>query len=63
VDHREPKESTPPRLQHSGPQDIIPGLAKARKDCKEIKATVDAAFGEKSLQKLAIYAIIKKVNL
>jgi hypothetical protein len=46
----------------SGAYDFVAGLAGACKGYKEIKETVDAAFGDKTLQKTAIYSIIKKVK-
>ncbi len=46
----------------TGARDFVAGLARAGKGYKEIKKTMDAAFGDKTLQKTAIYAIIKKVK-
>jgi histone-lysine N-methyltransferase SETMAR len=46
----------------SGAHDFIAELARASKGYKEIKETVDAAFGDKTLQKKAIYDIIKEVK-
>ncbi len=38
------------------------GLARARKSANEIKILTDAAFGDKSLSKTAIYNILSKVK-
>jgi hypothetical protein len=46
----------------SSAYDFVAGLAGACKGYKEIKETVDSAFGDKTLQKTAIYSIIKKVK-
>jgi hypothetical protein len=46
----------------SGGYDFVAGLVRACKGYKEIKERVDAAFGDKTLQKKAIYKIIKKVK-
>jgi histone-lysine N-methyltransferase SETMAR len=46
----------------TGARDFVAGLARASKGYEEIKKNVDAAFGDKTLQKMAIYAIIKKVK-
>jgi hypothetical protein len=45
-----------------GARDFVADLARAGKTYQEIKETVDAAYGDLSLQKTAIYAIIKKVK-
>jgi histone-lysine N-methyltransferase SETMAR len=45
-----------------GARDFVADLARAGKTYQEIKETVDAAYGDQSLQKTAIYAIIKKVK-
>ncbi len=42
--------------------DFVAGLARARKSANEIKILSDAAFGDKSLTKTAIYNILKKVK-
>jgi hypothetical protein len=43
-------------------RDFFSGLTRAGKDYDEILKTVNAAFGDKTLQKTAIYAIIKKIK-
>jgi hypothetical protein len=43
-------------------RDFVSGLARARKSANEIKILTDAAFGDKSLTKTAIYNILKKVK-
>jgi hypothetical protein len=59
----QPQSATPLTSQHmSGAHDFVAGLTRADKGYKEIKETVDAAFGDKTLQKTAIYKIIKKVK-
>jgi hypothetical protein len=58
-----PQSATPLTARHmSGAHDFVAGLARAGKGYKEIKETVDAAFGDKTLQKMAVYDIIKKVK-
>jgi histone-lysine N-methyltransferase SETMAR len=42
--------------------DFVSGLARAGKSANEIKILTDAAFGDKSLTKTAIYNILKKVK-
>jgi hypothetical protein len=42
--------------------DFVAGLARAGKIANEIKILADAAFGDKSLTKTAIYNILKKVK-
>jgi hypothetical protein len=46
----------------TGACDFIACLARDGKSYDEIKKTVDSVFGDKTLQKMAIYAIIKKVK-
>ncbi len=46
----------------SGAHGFVARLTRAGKGYKEIKETVNAAFGDKTPQKTAIYDIIKKVN-
>jgi hypothetical protein len=41
---------------------FVADLASAGKGYQEIKEMVDAAYGDQTLQKTAIYAIIKKVK-
>ncbi len=43
-------------------RDFVSGLARAGKSANEIKILNDAAFGDKSLTKTAIYNILKKVK-
>jgi hypothetical protein len=58
-----PQSATPLTARHmSSAHNFVAGLARASKGYKEIKETVDAAFGDKTLQKTAIYEIIKKVK-
>jgi hypothetical protein len=45
----------------TGARDFVAGLARASKGYEEIKKNMDAAFGDKTLHKTVIYAIIKKV--
>jgi hypothetical protein len=42
--------------------DFVANLAKASKGYQEIKETIDAAYGDQSLQKMAIYVIKKMVK-
>jgi hypothetical protein len=51
-----------PNSRMTGARDFVAGLARAGKGYEVVKKTVDAAFGDKTLQKTAIYAIIKKVK-
>jgi hypothetical protein len=46
----------------TGARDFVAGLARAGRGYDEIKKNVDAAFGDKTLQETAVYAIIKKVK-
>jgi hypothetical protein len=46
----------------TGACNFVADLARAGKGYQEIKVMVDAAYGDQSLQKTAIYAIIKKVK-
>jgi hypothetical protein len=46
----------------SGAHDFFAGLTRAGTGYKEIKETVDATFGDKTLQKTAIYNTKKKVK-
>ncbi len=41
-------------------RNFVAGLARAGKSANEIKIIADAAFGDKSLMKTAIYNILKK---
>jgi hypothetical protein len=43
-------------------RDFVADLARAGKGYLEIKETVEAAYGDKALQKTSIYAIISKVK-
>ncbi len=50
-------------LQHfsmTGARDFFANLARAGTGYKDIKETVEAAYGNESLQKTAIYATTKK---
>ncbi len=56
---------SPPPLRHcsmTGTHNFVADLARAGKGYQEIKEMVYAAYGDQSLQKTAIYAIIKKVK-
>jgi hypothetical protein len=56
---------SPPPLRHcsmTGARNFVADLARAGKGYQEIKVMVDAAYSDQSLQKTAIYAIIKKVK-
>jgi hypothetical protein len=56
---------SPPPLRHcsmTGARNFVADLARASKGYQEIKEMVDAAYGDQTLQKTAIYAIIKKVK-
>jgi hypothetical protein len=46
----------------TGARDFVAGLTRARKGYKKKKKIVDAAIGDKTLQKTTIYAIIKMVK-
>jgi hypothetical protein len=46
----------------TGAQFFVADLARAGKGYNKIKETVDSAYGNLTLQKMAIYAIIKKVK-
>jgi hypothetical protein len=46
----------------TGTRNFVAGLARASKGYQEIKEMVDAVCGNQTLQKTAIYAIIKKVK-
>ncbi len=46
----------------TGTRDFVTSLARTGKGYDEIKKTMDAAFGVKTLQKTTIYTIIKKVK-
>jgi hypothetical protein len=46
----------------AGTRNLIASFARAGNDYREIKATFVIAFGDKTLQKVAIYAIINKVK-
>jgi hypothetical protein len=46
----------------TGARNFVADFASAGKGYQEIKEMVDAAYGAQSLQKMAIYAIIKKVK-
>ena len=46
----------------TGARNFVADLARAGKGYQEIKEIVDAAYGDQTLQKTAIYAIIKKVK-
>jgi hypothetical protein len=43
-------------------RDFVADLAKTGKSFKEIKEIVDSVYGDKTLKKTAIYAILKKVK-
>jgi hypothetical protein len=46
----------------TGARNFVANLARASKGYQEIKEMVDAAYDDQSLQKTAIYAIIKNVK-
>jgi hypothetical protein len=46
----------------TGARNFVADLARAGKGYQEIKEIVDAAYSDQTLQKTAIYAIIKKVK-
>jgi hypothetical protein len=43
-------------------RDFVAGLARAGKGANKIKSLTDAAFGDKSLTKTAIFSVLKKVK-
>ncbi len=56
-------KSAPP-LRHcrmTAARNFVADRARARKGYQEIIEMVDAAYGDQTLQKMAIYAIIKKL--
>ncbi len=46
----------------TGARNFVADFARAGKGYQEIKEMVDAAYGDQTLLKTAIYAIIKKVK-
>ncbi len=46
----------------TGAHNFVADLARTGKGYQEIKVMVDATYGDQTLQKTAIYAIIKKVK-
>ncbi len=49
-------------MQHAGCMKFVPDLASAGKNYKEIKAQVNAAYGDQSYQKTIVNAIVKKIK-
>jgi hypothetical protein len=45
-----------------GARNFVPDLARAGKNYKEIKALVNAAYGDQSYQKTIVNAILKKMK-
>ncbi len=54
--------ATPPLHSMTRVRDFVADLAKTGKSFKEIKEIVDSVYGDKTLKKTAIYAILKKVK-
>jgi hypothetical protein len=46
----------------TGARNFVADLARAGKGYQEIKEMVDAAYSDQTLQKMAIYAVIRKVK-
>jgi hypothetical protein len=54
--------ATPPSQYYDRIRDFVADLAGDGNGYLEIKETVEAAYGDKALEKMAIYAIINKVK-